>query len=117
MKVAHFGLFRENEFATCNHYGEQVKEYCDSHDGYEFVGDYKDYEGKGQESKAFQELKTDCQNGKVDYIVIYKFSRLGRNTLKAVQAIKEMKELKVGIYFVDTKIDTLKNDIWEQITA
>jgi len=48
---------------------------------------------------GFQAMLRLCRKGKIDLILTKSFSRLGRNTLDMMKAIREFRRLKVDVYF------------------
>lgn len=52
----------------------------------------------------FQALMKLCHRGKVDLILVKSFSRLGRNTLDMLQALRELRDLGVDVYFEEENL-------------
>lgn len=52
----------------------------------------------------FQALMKFCRRGKIDLILIKSFSRLGRNTLDMLGALRELKNLGVDVYFEEENL-------------
>lgn len=59
-----------------------------------------------QKRKDFQRLLSDCRKGKIDRVLTKSISRFARNTKECLEAIRELKQLGIGIYFEEQKIDT-----------
>ena len=55
----------------------------------------------------FQALMKLCRRGKVDLILVKSFSRLGRNTLDMLRALRELKGLDVDVYFEEENLITV----------
>ena len=89
-----------------SHYTKYIK----SHDGWRFVDVYAD-EGitgtRAEKRKDFQRMMDDCRLGKLDKILVKSIARFARNTVDALNAIRELKELGVSVYFENENIDTL----------
>ena len=49
----------------------------------------------------------DCRSGKVKRVLVKSISRFARNTVDALNYIRELKELGIGIFFENEQIDTL----------
>ena len=49
----------------------------------------------------------DCRAGKINKILVKSISRFARNTVDALNYIRELKELGISIYFENENIDTL----------
>ena len=82
------------------------KEWC-------LAGIYADEGISGTMAKKrpqFQKLIGDCLAGKVDYIVTKSVSRFARNTAECLEYVRMLKARKIGIYFEEQNIDTLKCD-------
>lgn len=52
----------------------------------------------------FQALMKLCRRGKVDLILIKSFSRMGRNTLDMLQALRELRDLCVDVCFEEENL-------------
>ena len=59
-----------------------------------------------QKRKDFQRLLSDCRKGKIDRVLTKSVSRFARNTKECLEAIRELKQLGVGILFEEQNIDT-----------
>lgn len=59
-----------------------------------------------EKRKDFQRLLSDCRKGKIDRVLTKSVSRFARNTKECLEAIRELKQLGIGIYFEEQKIDT-----------
>lgn len=53
-------------------------------------------------------LLRHCREGKIDYIVTKSISRFSRNVKELIEVVKELQELKVGLYFQKENLDTSK---------
>lgn len=49
---------------------------------------------------------TDCEAGKIDYIITKSISRFARNTLECISYIRHLQKLGVGLLFEKENIDT-----------
>ena len=59
-----------------------------------------------EKRKEFQRLLSDCRKGKIDRVLVKSVSRFARNTKECLEAIRELKQLGVGITFEEQGIDT-----------
>lgn len=85
-------------------------EYIGNRPEWRFVGVYDDPGVTGtraDQRKGFQKLLADCRAGKIKKILCKSISRFARNTVDALQYIRELKELGVGVYFETQNIDTM----------
>ena len=85
-------------------------EYIGNRPEWRFMGVYDDPGITGtraDQRKGFQKLLADCRAGKIKKILCKSISRFARNTVDALQYIRELKELGIGIYFETQNIDTM----------
>lgn len=54
----------------------------------------------------FNRMLADCRKGKIDRIITKSVSRFARNTLDALKAIRDLKDIGVTVYFEKECIDT-----------
>lgn len=59
-----------------------------------------------EKRKDFQRLLSDCRRGKIDRVMTKSISRFARNTKECLEAIRELKQLGIGILFEEQNIDT-----------
>lgn len=73
---------------------------------WQFAGVYCDQASgrNNKKMKMFQQMLADCRNGKIDLILVKSISRLGRNTLQFLQAIKLLDSLGIDVYFQIEKL-------------
>jgi DNA invertase Pin-like site-specific DNA recombinase len=96
-------------------YRAQVRYYTDTLSkmpNTEFVGIYADEGITGvniNKRKEFKRLIDDCRNGKIDEVWCKSISRFARNTLDALQYIRELKALNINIHFEGINVDTMDN--------
>ena len=77
--------------------------------------------------EAFLQMLEDCRNGKIDMILTKSVSRFVRNTVDALNTIRELKSLNIGVYFqkeniwipednLDLRVrrDHVPYDVWEK---
>lgn len=77
---------------------------------WEFGGIYADSGITGTRAEKrpdFMRMIADCRAGKIDRIYVKSISRFARNTVDALNYIRELKDLGIGIQFESEKIDTL----------
>ncbi len=88
------------------HYTEKITGNPD----WKFAGIYADPGITGTRADKrpeFQRLINDCRSGKVKRVLVKSISRFARNTVDALNYIRELKELGIGIFFENEQIDTL----------
>ena len=88
-----------------DHYEEAIR----SNPGYEFAGIYHDFgiSGFKEDRPGFQEMLQAARNHDIDLIITKSVSRFCRNTDTLLKAVRELKELGVGVIFELQHIDTL----------
>lgn len=59
-----------------------------------------------EKRKDFQRLLSDCRRRKIDRVLTKSISRFARNTKECLEAIRELKQLGIGILFEEQNIDT-----------
>ena len=97
-------------------YNNQMKVYTEmiaANKEWEFAGLYAD-EGisgtRADKRPQFKKMIDDCIKGKIDMIITKSVSRFARNTVECLDYVRMLKERKIGIYFEEQNIDTLKSD-------
>ena len=83
-----------------------------SNSEYEFAGIYHDKAMTGSKEKrpGLQQMLSDARAGKIDLIITKSISRLARNTVTILKYSRELKEIGVGIFFEEERINTLTAD-------
>lgn len=88
------------------HYESYIKW---NHD-WEFCGLYYDEGITGTKKEKRTELLlliSDCENGKIDFIVTKSISRFARNTLDCLKYIRELKSKNIPVFFEKENINTM----------
>ncbi len=87
-------------------------EFIQKHIGWEYAGVYADeaMTGTKEDRPEFQRLLTDCRNGKIDIIITKSISRFARNTLTMLEAVRELKNLNIDIWFEKENIHSMSGD-------
>ena len=82
------------------------EQFIKSNPRWQFAGVYCDQASgrNNKKMKMFQQMLEDCRNEKIDLILVKSISRLGRNTLQFLQAIREFDSLGVDVYFQIEKL-------------
>ncbi|MDO5018818.1 MAG: recombinase family protein [Lagierella massiliensis] len=87
------------------HYEKVISE----NENYLFSGIYYDEGISGTKKdgrEGLSHLLTDCEDGKIDFILTKSISRLARNTIDCLEVVRRLIDLNVGIYFEKENIDT-----------
>ena len=88
------------------HYTALIK----SKDEWEFGGIYADPGITGTRAERrpdFMRMIADCRAGKINKVLVKSISRFARNTVDALNYIRELKDLGISVYFENENIDTL----------
>lgn len=81
-----------------------------NHPDWIFGGIYADpgISGTRAESRPdFMRMINDCRDGKINKILVKSISRFARNTVDALQYIRELRDLNVSVQFENENIDTM----------
>lgn len=79
---------------------------------YEFAGVYADQgiSGYCENRPQFQKMLDKARSGEIELIITKSISRFARNTVTVLKVARELKELGVGIFFEEQKINTLSSE-------
>ena len=82
-----------------------------SNHSYEFAGIYHDFGISGFKEKrpGFQNMMADARAGKFELVITKSISRFARNTDTLLKAVRELKELGIGVFFELQHINTLES--------
>ena len=84
--------------------------YIGNNPDWEFVKVYADEGVSGTSTtkrKGFNEMLTAARHHKFDLLLTKSISRFARNTVDSLNAIRELKELGIDIYFEEQKLNTM----------
>lgn len=83
-----------------------------SNPDYEFAGVFADQgiSGYSENRPAFQSMIEKAKNSEIDLIITKSVSRFARNTVTVLKVARELKELRIGIFFEEQNINTLSGD-------
>lgn len=84
-------------------------EYIDSHDNMTLVDIYADEGITGtsiNKREDFKRLIKDCQNRKIDRVIVKSVQRFARNSLECIETVRLLSECGVSVYFETDNIDT-----------
>jgi len=92
---------------------DKLKKYADYQE-MSIVGEYSD-EGKSGKSvegiPQFKQMLSDIENGKddVDYVLVFKLSRFGRNATDVLSSLQKMQDYGVNLICVEDGIDSSRD--------
>ncbi len=81
--------------------------------GYQIVGEFNEKISgatKNENREALNQLSAFIQIQKVDKILVWELSRLGRNTLEVLKSLEAFHEKSISLYVLNYNIETLNND-------
>ncbi len=97
---------QDGSFETQVEHYQKLIEQSDSMVLIEIYGDHGKSGKNMSKRPALQKLLQDCREAKIDLILTKSISRFARNMKECVEAIRELKELGVRVYFERENIDT-----------
>lgn len=114
-RVAAYARVSSGKDAMLHSLSVQISYYSDliqKEPGWEYAGVYADEAMTGtKDNRAeFQRLLADCRNGKIDMVLTKSISRFARNTVTMLEAVRELKDLNVDVYFEKENIHSISGD-------
>lgn len=87
---------------------EHYQSYIKANKNYIFKGVYADLgiSGTKEDREEFNKLLEDCRKGEIDLILTKSISRFARNTATLLKVVRELKSLKVDVFFEEQNIHT-----------
>lgn len=94
--------------AQVSYYSEYIKH----QPGWVYAGVYADEALTGTKNSRpeFQRLLEDCRAGAIEIVLTKSISRFARNTVDLLEAVRELKDLGVDVYFEEQNIHTMSGD-------
>lgn len=92
-------------FAQVQHYNDYIRE----NDSMRLVEIYADEGITGtaiDKRDEFKRMMRDAKNRKLDRILVKSVTRFARNALECIEAVRQLKECGVSVYFENDNIDT-----------
>lgn len=114
-KVAAYARVSSGKDAMLHSLSNQISYYSrliQNNPKWDYVGVYADEAATGTKDSRieFQKLLRDCRDKKIDLVITKSISRFARNTLTLLATVRELKELKVEVYFEKENIYSLSGD-------
>ena len=80
--------------------------------GWLFAGVYADegISGTKNNRPEFQQMLTDARAGKIDLIITKSITRFARNTVTLLEATRELKKLRIDVFFEKEKLHSISPD-------
>ena len=94
--------------AQISYYNDYIQRRAD----WSFAGIYADEAKTGTKASRpeFMRMLDDCRAGKIDMIVTKSITRFARNTVTLLEAVRELKLLRIDVFFEKENIHTLSAD-------
>lgn len=112
LRVAAYARVSTNKDEQEDSFERQVDyytRYIQSNDNWTFVRIYSDPGISGtraDQRPGFQEMMQACREGKIDKVLCKSIARFSRNTVDALNYIRELKDMGIGVMFETQNIDT-----------
>ena len=92
---------------------EKLRKYAD-YEGMKVAGEYSDEGASGKNIQGrpeFKRMMEDIEEGKddVDYVLVFKLSRFGRNAADVLNSLQLMQDFGVNLICVEDGIDSSKD--------
>ncbi len=88
-----------------------LKQYCKGHGITDYeVYDDDGYSGTNFERPAFERMREDIENGRIDTVIVKDQSRFGRSYIEVGMYVEEFKDKGVRFIAVDDGYDSMKSD-------
>lgn len=112
LRVAAYCRVSTDSADQINSFVAQMRYYSDyirSHENMTFVDIYADEGITGtciNKRDEFKRMLKDCQNRKIDRILVKSVQRFARNSLECIESVRVLAECGVSVYFENDNIDT-----------
>lgn len=115
LKVAAYARVSSGKEAMLHSLSAQISYYSkliQENPKWKYAGVYADEAKTGTKDKRseFRRLLSDCREGKIDLIITKSISRFARNTLDFLNVIRELKSIKVDVYFEKENIHSMSEE-------
>jgi len=112
IRVAAYARVSSEKDAMFHSLSAQISHYSDliqHHSGWLYCGVYSDdgITGTKINRPGFLKMLEDCRAGKIDLILVKSISRFARNTVTLLETVRELRNLRVDVYFEEQNIHTL----------
>ena len=116
LRVAAYARVSTDEKEQQRSFSAQISYYNDliqRNPEWKFSGIYADLGISGTSTRnreEFHRLIADCEQGKIDLVLVKSISRFARDTVDTLRTIRRLKDLGVAVYFEREQINTLSHD-------
>ena len=114
-RVAAYARVSRNKESLLHSFNAQVEYYrkaIQSNKNYIFKGVYADLgiSGTKDDRDQFNKLIDECRKGEIDLILTKSISRFARNTATLLKVVRELKTLKVDVFFEEQNLHSLSQE-------
>ena len=114
-RVAAYARVSRNKESLVHSFNAQVEYYeiyIKSNKEYIYKGVYADLgiSGTKDNREQFNKLLEECRKGEIDLILTKSISRFARNTATLLRTVRELKSLKVDVFFEEQNLHTLSEE-------
>jgi len=110
---------KDDQINSLNSQRQFFTDYINNHDNWQLVNIYYDEGVSGTSTKkrtGFNNMIADAHSNKIDIILTKEISRFARNTLDSLKYTRELKNIGVGVIFINDNINTLDADAELRLT-
>ena len=110
---------REDQANSLHSQQKYFTEYIQTRQGWTLTEVYADAGISGTSTRrreAFNRMVAQAETGGLDLILTKEVSRFARNTVDTLKYTRKLKELGVGVIFINDNIDTRENDVELRLT-
>ena len=110
---------KDDQINSLNSQRQFFTDYINKHDNWQLVNIYYDEGVSGTSTKkrtGFNAMIADANAHKSDIILTKEISRFARNTLDSLKYTRELKNIGVGVIFINDNINTLDADAELRLT-
>ena len=99
---------RQSLSAQVSYYSELIR----SRPGWRYAGVFADegVTGTKESREGFQRLLSECRAGRIGMVITKSVSRFARNTVTLLSAVRELKSLRVDVFFEEQNIHSTSGD-------
>ncbi len=115
IRVAAYARVSSGKDAMLHSLSAQVSYYSaviQRHSDWEYAGVFADeaLTGTKDSRESFQKLLTECRQGNIDLVMTKSISRFARNTVTLLEAVRELREHHVDVFFERENIHSMSGD-------
>ena len=97
---------------STNHQTNELKDYA-ARMGYNLVGVYEEKISgfkKNEDRPVLSQMLKDIDRGKIDKVLTWELSRIGRNVIQGLSFVEELNTRKVSLFIKNYNLETLYED-------